>query len=112
MASHYKNFLRLLESWPVDKSKQNRDLGQYIRDQVKKNFGSGAITTNINEKECEETYNCLKRISDNHYSNLYKRRSETSATGLTAEQCNAILSTEFLNYINKRERNLFRRMIQ
>ena len=33
-ASHYKQFLRLLEAWPVDKSKAGRDLGELIHKRV------------------------------------------------------------------------------
>lgn len=90
----------------------SRDLAQYIRDQVKIKFASGVVSPDINEKECEDTYNSLKKIADNHYFNLYERHSETSATGLNAEQCNSILSTEFLNYINKKDRNLFKKILK
>lgn len=90
----------------------SRDLGQYIRDQVKLKFGSGVVSPDINEKECENTYNSLKKIADNHYFELYKRNSDTSATGLNAEQCNSILSTEFLNYINKKDKSLFKKILK
>lgn len=89
-----------------------RDLGQYIRDQLKKNFSSGDITSSASEKECDRVYKSLKRLSENHHLNLYKRHSQTSATGLTAEQCNAILSDEHLAYLNQKETNIFKRLLR
>ncbi|XP_054261960.1 ubiquinol-cytochrome-c reductase complex assembly factor 2 [Macrosteles quadrilineatus] len=103
MASQYRNFLRLLESWPIDKTKTYRDLGLHIREQVKANFASGGISTNISEQECDQTYNSLKRLCDNYYGNLHVRHSRSSASGLTAEQCNSVLSTEFLEYLDKND---------
>lgn len=106
MANQYRNFLRLLEKWPVDPSKKkNRDLSVFIRDQLKINFAGGATDSNIDEKKCRRQYESLKRISDNYYSNKYLRRSQASATGLTAEQCNSILSDEFLEYLQEKDKS-------
>jgi len=102
MASQYRNFLKLLEAWPVDKTKTYRDFGLHIRDKVKANFASGSVSSIISEKECEKIYNSLKRLCDNHYGELHKRHSKSSASGLTAEQCNSVLSTEFLEYLEKK----------
>lgn len=89
-----------------------RDLGQYIRDQLKNNFSSGDINSNASDKECERVYKSLKKLSENHYFNLYKRHSQSSATGFTTEQCNAVLSDEYLAHVNKKETNIFKRLIR
>lgn len=108
MANHYRNFLRLLEKWPVDQTKKkNRDLSLFIREQLKINFSGGAVDNNVDEEKCTRQYESLKRISSNYYGKKYLRRSQASATGLTAEQCNSILSDEFLDYLQEKEKSFF-----
>lgn len=106
MANQYRNFLKLLEKWPIDPTKKkNRDLSLFIRDQLKINFAGGEVGSNIDEEKCKQQYESLKRISDNYYRNKYLRRSHASATGLTAEQCNSVLSDEFLEYLQDKEKH-------
>ena len=45
----YKNFVRVLEKWPVDKNKAGKDLGEALRTFFSKQFPSGS-TTKVDEK--------------------------------------------------------------
>ncbi|KAK0087031.1 hypothetical protein PV325_001875 [Microctonus aethiopoides] len=101
MAGTYKNYLKLLESWPVDKSKVSRDLGQYIRDQVKIAFSKGDVATAFDKTKCDRNYNILKLIASNHYGKLYPRTQNSTATGLTSEQCHIALSEGFGKFMQE-----------
>ncbi|XP_015512855.2 ubiquinol-cytochrome-c reductase complex assembly factor 2 [Neodiprion pinetum] len=108
MAGFYKKYLTLLQSWPLDKSKVGKDLGQHIRDQVKLAFSKGDLN-NVDEKRCDSYYNSLERIASNRYGKLYKRSFNSTASGLTQEQCNAVLSPEFLELWQEEERGFLSR---
>ncbi|XP_076750334.1 ubiquinol-cytochrome c reductase complex assembly factor 2-like [Xylocopa sonorina] len=104
----YRNYMKLLESWPLDNSKPGRDLAQHIRDQLKLAFAKGEASE-VNREECDRYYKSLKRICSNHYGQMYKRTFSNSATGLTREQCNLMLSPEALKIIEEDSRGFFSR---
>ncbi|XP_075222597.1 ubiquinol-cytochrome-c reductase complex assembly factor 2 [Lycorma delicatula] len=106
MAGNYKNFLRLLEKWPIDVTKKKRDIGVFIREQVKLNFTSGGINSTIDQEKCDRAFYSLKRLVDNHYKKLYHRSSFSSATGLNAEQCKTVLSDEFLDNLAEQRKKI------
>ncbi|KYQ58887.1 putative S-adenosyl-L-methionine-dependent methyltransferase CG14683 [Trachymyrmex zeteki] len=97
MAGSYKNFMKLLESWPLDKSKAGSDLGQHIRDQLRIAFSKGEAANQPNPEQCNRYYTSLKRISSNYYGQLYKRSLLNTASGLSREQCNLALTPEVRN---------------
>ncbi|CAL7948581.1 unnamed protein product [Xylocopa violacea] len=106
----YRNYMKLLESWPLDNSKPGRDLAQHIRDQLKLAFAKGEASE-VNREQCDRYYMSLKRICSNHYGQLYTRTLSNSATGLTREQCNLMLSPEALQTINEEGAGFFSRII-
>nr|CAD7430432.1 unnamed protein product [Timema monikensis] len=61
-----------------------RDLGEYIRERVKLGFSAGVVTK-ANDAECERIHASLKRLADNHHSQLYKRVLSSSASGLSVK---------------------------
>lgn len=105
MAKLYRNYLALLDKWPIDTTKQSRDLGQFIRDRLKESFKAGDLLKKEDEEKCTTTYKCLNRIADNYYCRLYERSYISSATGLTEEQCKIIISDDFLELLNSKERS-------
>ncbi|XP_046750835.1 ubiquinol-cytochrome-c reductase complex assembly factor 2 [Diprion similis] len=105
MAGYYKKYLTLLQSWPLDKAKVGKDLGQHIRDQVKLAFSKGDLNK-VDEKRCDSYYNSLQRIATNHHGKLHKRTLNSTASGLTGDQCNSVLSPEFLKYWKEEESGL------
>ncbi|XP_069694901.1 ubiquinol-cytochrome c reductase complex assembly factor 2 [Periplaneta americana] len=109
MAKSYKQFLHLLENWPADTTKIGRDLGQHLRQQVKEAFKAGEINQ-VNEEECNKVYASLKRLSDNEYGQMYQRKSNSCASGLTADECKALLSTEFLEELKQSEQGFFSKL--
>nr|KAF7425683.1 hypothetical protein H0235_008121 [Vespula pensylvanica] len=111
MAGNYRNFMKLLESWPLDKSKPGRDLSQHIRDQVKLTFSKGDITTPVDQEQCDRYYGSLKRITSNHYGQIYKRNLTSTASGLTAEQCNIALSPEMKEYLEEENKFFLKKLV-
>ncbi|KAJ9579538.1 hypothetical protein L9F63_004797 [Diploptera punctata] len=106
MANSYRNFLKLLEHWPVDTTKLGRDFGQHIREQVKVAFKGGELKI-VDEAECNRIHASLKRLANNHYGQMFVRENKVSSTGLSAEECGAILSNEFLEELSTSERGFF-----
>ncbi|RZF40159.1 hypothetical protein LSTR_LSTR010111 [Laodelphax striatellus] len=107
MAGTYKNFLRLLEKWPIDATKKKRDIGIHIREQLKLHFtASGELNPTISQEKCDRRFVSLKRLVDNHHKNVYRRSATSSATGLTAEQCNSVLSDEFLDHLAQQRKSI------
>lgn len=50
----------------------------------------------------------LKKISTNHYGQMYNRTLSSTATGLTKDQCNLMLTPEALEYYSEDRRNIFK----
>ncbi|CAG5115420.1 unnamed protein product [Candidula unifasciata] len=89
--SRYRNFLRLLEQWPVDKSREKRDLGAFVRRRVVEGFSHGEATQ-INAAECDKVYESLHRINTDFHLRTWRRSKETNASGATAEALRTTLS--------------------
>ncbi|GLV43545.1 uncharacterized protein CBL_04087 [Carabus blaptoides fortunei] len=100
--------LQLLEKWPVDKNKTGQDLGEHLRKQVQAAFAARQFDTN--QEECDRKYLSLRRIAEDHHLKTHPRTLKSSATGLTAEQCNQILSPEFLEALEREDQSVFRRI--
>ncbi|XP_078034581.1 ubiquinol-cytochrome c reductase complex assembly factor 2-like [Augochlora pura] len=110
MAGNYRNYMKLLESWPLDKSKTGSDLGQHIRDQIKVAFAKGEATNQVDREVCDRYYVSLKKISSNQYGQMYARVRNDTASGLTKEQCNMALSPELREYLENEERGILKRI--
>lgn len=100
MSQHYNRFLKLLERWPVDQSKIGRDLGQYLRDQLKAVLGGTNIIA-VKDERLVRQHQSLENIVNDVHLKAYPRTLNSTATGLTGEQCREVLSSEFLEYLNK-----------
>ncbi|GBP40782.1 Ubiquinol-cytochrome-c reductase complex assembly factor 2 [Eumeta japonica] len=85
------------------------DLGRHIRERVKKAFESGS-KTNWDSEECQQQYGSLSRLADNKYRNQYRLKRHSTATGLSTDECNLILSTEVLAYLKEENKGLFRKI--
>ncbi|XP_041969609.1 probable methyltransferase-like protein 15 homolog [Aricia agestis] len=109
MTSQYKKFMKLIAKWPVDASKGERDLGKFIRDKVKVAF-EASNKDNLDSELCTRQYNSLNKLADNFYHNKYKRTKFSTATGLSIEECNVILSNEVLEYLKEENKVLLRKV--
>lgn len=105
MSQNYKRFLAILEKWPIDKSKPGRDLGQYLREKFSTQFSNqnNLATSSTEEANIQRQFAALENIIKNTNRNKYPRKSTVTASGLSGEQCQQILSSEFLEYINEKE---------
>nr|CAD7586312.1 unnamed protein product [Timema genevievae] len=101
VASVLLNLNRSSSNYVIDILK---DLGEYIREQVKLGFSAGAVTK-ANDAECERIHASLKRLVDNHYSQLYKRVLSSSSSGLSVSECHSILTTEFLEKLEEEDKS-------
>ncbi|KFM61274.1 hypothetical protein X975_17375, partial [Stegodyphus mimosarum] len=111
MAAHlYRGYLRVCEKWGVDSSKKGRDLGEFIRKQVAKEFSQGEATNVSQFKDCEKKLESLNRLVSNHYKNQYKFKKSTAASGLTYDECRQFLATERLQTFNEQELGFFEKV--
>lgn len=101
MSQHYNRFLKLLERWPVDQSKIGRDLGQYLRDQLKAVLGGSNIIA-VKDERLVRQYQSLENIVNDVHRKAYPRSLSSTATGLTGEQCREVLSSDFLEHLNRK----------
>lgn len=108
MAGSYRRMLQLLEKWPIDKNKIGKDLGEHLRTEIQAAFAARKF--DANQEECDRKYLALKRIVEDHHLTAFRRRSTSSSTGLTAIQCNQILSNEFLEELEKKDQGIFRKI--
>lgn len=79
-----------------------RDLGEHLRAQLKTVLGQPNIVR-VNERKLDRQLLALERLSNNEIQKKYSRKFDSTATGLTAEQCRQILSQEFLDFLNREE---------
>lgn len=81
-----------------------RDLGEHIRKQVGIAFSSGDSFRG-DASLCLKKYESLKRLVDDHYNKKYKCSIQTSASGLSAQNCSVVLSKESLGLLQKKNEN-------
>jgi len=93
-ATRYRKFLQLCERWPIDETKTDRDLGMYIRQRVAAAFQQGDASSVPDEQSCDRTYEALNRIATDDARRQYPRLKDSNVTGLTAEECQQVSSTE------------------
>lgn len=74
-------------------------MGEHLRKQAKTIF-STENSTSLQDDQLDQQIQALERLSKNSYGIKYPRSRNSTSTGLTAEQCNQVLSSEFLDYLN------------
>lgn len=94
----YRRYLKLCQTWGVDSSKQGRDLGEHIRNEVGKAFSKGELSQIANLEECEKKLQSLERIANNKY---YKPSDADlpTASGATREECHLLISNNGLKAV-------------
>ncbi|NWZ68986.1 UQCC2 factor, partial [Acrocephalus arundinaceus] len=109
-ASRYRRFLRLCEEWPAEDSKQQRDLGYFLRQRVAQAFREGENTPISDPEACDQMYESLVRIHTNFYKNKYPRLKDTTFTGVTVEDCRMILATDILKQMEDMKKGTWKRL--
>ncbi|XP_078677921.1 ubiquinol-cytochrome c reductase complex assembly factor 2-like [Branchiostoma floridae x Branchiostoma belcheri] len=102
--ARYKQFLRLCQQWPLDSTKEGRDIAVAIRQGVAKAFKEGE-NTQVNPVECDRVYTSLDRLNKGHWKNKYPRRKPTTFTGLTLEDYKLVLASESLSDMQKTKKS-------
>lgn len=99
--------IKQLSSFFIDR---NRDLGEYLRKQLKASLRAGNISTD-NQLSVDRQFQALERISNNVHSQNYPRSRTSTATGLTSEQCKIVISDAALKFFAEQaEKGLFSRI--
>lgn len=81
-----------------------RDLGEYLRKQLKASLRAGNISSN-GELSMDRQFQSLERISNNVHFNQYQRLRDSTATGLTSEQCKILISDSSLKYFTEEKKS-------
>jgi len=98
----YRNFVRVLEKWPLDKNKQGKDLGENLRVLFSKTFPSGSSSV-VNEKvinnqsviSCRQI-SALDSLISNKSLKAHPRELKNTFTGLDLETLSKITTTEMM----------------
>ncbi|KAK9730107.1 Complex III assembly factor UQCC2/CBP6 [Popillia japonica] len=104
-----KRILTILEKWPIDETKTGRDLGTFLKNSFRKLQKTETFKDN-RQQYWDRQYLSLQKIINSDHLKRYPRTLSSSATGLTAEQCNLVLSSEFLEQLKKEEQSLFKKL--
>lgn len=105
-AARYRNFFKLCETWPIDPSKQGRDLAVIVRQRVAEAFKMGENTQIADAAKCDKDYESLHRLSTDFYKNKYSgstTKRTVGATGLSHEECRSIMASETLDELKQTE---------
>ncbi|XP_050296667.1 uncharacterized protein LOC126736381 [Anthonomus grandis grandis] len=110
-AGAYKRIINVLEKWPLDKNKSGgRDYREFLEKYITQAYKDNQFEKNY--KYWDQQYISLQKLVSNSNKNKYKRSLTSSATTLTAEQCNEVLSNQFLEELRKEEqKSFFRKLI-
>lgn len=102
--SLYKRYLEVITRWPLDPTKEGRDVSAHIRARVGVFFPKGELTQVEGEQLSSLTseVEALERITSNVNQKLYSKVSDgyTPASGLTLEHLHRSTSTEFIENVN------------
>lgn len=85
MSQNYKRFLAILEKWPVDKTKNNRDLGYFLREKLTNQFSGTKIISTKDQKHVEKQFEALDNLVKNVHLDKYPRKFSSTSTGLTGK---------------------------
>lgn len=80
-----------------------RDLGEYLRKQLKASLRAGDISAN-SKISMENQFQSLERISNNIQFKKYPRLRQSTATGLSSEQCKIVISESSLKYFAEQQK--------
>ncbi|XP_054164031.1 ubiquinol-cytochrome-c reductase complex assembly factor 2-like [Oppia nitens] len=92
----YRRYLLVCNQWSIDTTKTGRDFATHLRQELQKLFPKAELTDlKTNElKDLEENIAALERLNRNIY--FKPTFYESSASGLTADECKRVISTEGL----------------
>ncbi|KAK7101102.1 hypothetical protein V1264_023942 [Littorina saxatilis] len=115
-AARYRNFFKLCEAWPTDPTKPGRDLAAVVRQRVAEAFKMGENTQIADTVKCDRDYESLHRLASDFHRNKYNEstaRRTLGATGLSLEECRAVMASESLEELKQEEATgLFKKLKQ
>ena len=99
MAAHrYKQFLRVIENWPLDATKgKQRDLGALLRDRFAAEFKQGELSEIRDPEKCNKMLTSLENIVNDRHKMYYRCDLEKGALGGDMETAHLAVSDEVLN---------------
>lgn len=75
-------------------------MAQFLRTRLADLFGGSKIVSAQIDQDTEKQFQALENIIKNVHQNAYPRANKATSSGLSGVQCQQILSSEFLEYIN------------
>lgn len=110
VSSLYRRYLLICSQWSIDTTKSGRDFGTHLRHKISKLFPNLELTQiGFNDlKQLESQIESLERLNKNTY--FKPTFIESSATGLTAEECKKVISTETLEQLEEIDKSLLNRI--
>lgn len=105
----YRGFVRVLESWPVDKTRTGRDIGEKLRKQLAGWFPHGE-NSSVDLRHFQQQLDSLKRISSNHHLTKNVRNGNRTASGFTLNECRHMMTNETLQMLEEMNKTTWGRL--
>lgn len=105
-AARYRKFFRLCEEWPLDHTKQGRDLAVFLRSKIAEAFKMGENAQIADTAKCDSAYESLQKLNTNFYRNKFASlttEKTVGASGLSFQECKIVMATESLNELKSEE---------
>jgi len=97
----YKNFMKVLEKWPVDPLKKGKDVGEGLRLLFSKEFPSGPNSILTDEKHVNRQIYASRLLCEDHFVKKYPRVYDSTFTDLQVEDLKQITSTELMSELSE-----------
>lgn len=102
--SLYQRYLKIISKWPLDKSKEGRDLATHIRSRMTKHFAQGEQTVIESSRlaSLESEVVSLEKLVNNVHCKQNPPASPgyTGATGIPLNLLHRATSTQFIADLN------------
>eukprot|EP00088_Acartia_fossae_P027205 TRINITY_DN27950_c0_g2_i1.p1 TRINITY_DN27950_c0_g2~~TRINITY_DN27950_c0_g2_i1.p1 ORF type:complete len:147 (+),score=11.82 TRINITY_DN27950_c0_g2_i1:58-441(+) len=101
----YRNFIKVIEKWPLDKSKEGKDIGEGLRLLLSSNFPSGPNSVLSDERHMKRQIEAAKFLAEDRLLKKYPRIYDSTFTGLPIEDLTQITSVEVLGQMTENADN-------
>lgn len=87
----HTEFLKVLTKWPASINKNQKDLGEYLRNRIERHISTPNSSPNPSDSQLKS----LLLITNNHNRNKYNLSLyKVGVTGLNLEDCRRVLAAE------------------
>lgn len=113
MSTSYRSFIKVLEKWPIDKTKAGKDLGEDLRKLFSHTFPQGSSTGVQDVKQLNRQILALEKLTEDANKIKFPCSSNNTFTDMDIELLQEITSTETMKLLGeegREKKSLFTRL--